>query len=572
MVFNFSENYLIKKFFFPSYQLLLSILFSIIFSGQFLGVLRIYKDVYVLILSTGLGALIFWVWRRNSNFFPFTKENISEKKKKISNRGIINSTAYLFALLLLILIIIPNINWPNNTMEERLDWDAGEYHFPKAVELYKTGSAWDFSISYGEYPFGYESLLSFNLLLTNNIDLFNLTHSVIVLLFIISIWFLGMKYTNVPGGIILLLAMILILSGFFPVFNPWFFLRFIVYTVGKNDLFLATALLSAIFFSPLGKKSDNQYDLIGLGVTSAIAISIKPNSALILLFIWLLTFISHQKSQKRILLTIRSSAFGIFLAFTGGIWIIRNLFGLGKLFDENTYRISSWSIASNATNPSFYLNIPNELKFSFFVLIIVFVLVIFKYSNLQWRDFLLIFVSFLSFIITPASSDPLNPTLIAWRFGIVLIIVQFILLIVIIEPLVLLILNWILNKKVFTFASVLIIALPSILLFRWQFDLLRYVPEKSSILERPYSVNNAQFLSVFDFIDENIHNSIIWVEGAQSFFAYDPDFSNSISREKPSDYIIFVDIKEQDIWIDKDKWQKIYEDERGMIFQRLVYE
>jgi hypothetical protein len=133
-------------------------------------------------------------------------------------------------------------------------------------------------------------------------------------------------------------------------------------------------------------------------------------------------------------------------------------------------------------------------------------------------------------------------------------------------------LNWILNRKLLTFASVLIIAIPSILLIGWQFDLLRFVPEKSSILERPYSVNNAQFLSVFDFIDENIHNSIIWVEGAQSFFAYDPDFSNSISREKPSDYIIFVDIKEQDIWIDKDKWQKIYEDERGMIFQRLVYE
>ena len=95
---------------------------------------------------------------------------------------------------------------------------------------------------------------------------------------------------------------------------------------------------------------------------------------------------------------------------------------------------------------------------------------------------------------------------------------------------------------------------------------------KSNTLERPYTVNNAQFLSVFDFIDENIHNSIIWVEGAQSFFAYDPDFTNSISTKKPSDYIIFVDIEEQDIWIDMDKWQKIYEDERGMIFQRLVYE
>ncbi|PKO08573.1 MAG: hypothetical protein CVU40_14835 [Chloroflexi bacterium HGW-Chloroflexi-2] len=572
MAINFSENYLIKKFFFPGYQLLLCILFSIIFSGQFLGVLRIYKDVYAIILSLGLSAFIFWIWRRKSNFIPFTKENISEKKKKISNRAIINSTAYLFALLLAVLIFIPNINWPNNTMEDRLDWDAGEYHFPKAIELYKTGSVWDFSFSYGEYPFGFESLLSFNLLLTDNLDLFSFTHSIIVLLFIISIWLLGMKYTNVPGGIIFLLSTILILSGFLPVFNPWYFLRFVVFTVGKNDLFLAAALLSAMVFSPLGKKSDNQYDLIGLGVTSAIAISIKPNSALILLFIWLFTFISHRKSQKRILLTIRSSAFGIFLAFTGGIWIVRNLFGLGKLFDENTYRISSWSIASNATNPTFFLNIPNELKFSIFVLIIVFVLVIFKYSNLQWRDFLLIFVSFLSFIITPATSSLSNPTLIAWRFGIVLLIVQFILLIVILEPMVLPFLNWILNRKLLTFASVLIIAIPSILLIGWQFDLLRFVPEKSSILERPYSVNNAQFLSVFDFIDENIHNSIIWVEGAQSFFAYDPDFSNSISREKPSDYIIFVDIKEQDIWIDKDKWQKIYEDERGMIFQRLVYE
>jgi hypothetical protein len=572
MVFNFSENNLIKKLFFPSYQLLVSILFSIIFSGQFLGLLRIYKEFYAIILSIGLSIFIFWIWRKNSNISPFTTANKFETNNKKSNRSIINITAYFFALLLLVLLLIPNINWPNNTLEDRLGWDAGEYHFPKAVELYKTGSVWDFSISYGEYPFGFESLLSFNLLITDNTELFSYTHSIIVLLFLINIWLLGIKYTNVPGGIILLLGIFLILSGFLPVFNPWFSLRFDVFTVGKNDLFLAAALLSAMIFSPLGKKSGNQYDIIGLGISSAIALSIKPNSVLILIFLWVFTIINHQKIHKSIFTTIRTSAFGICLAGTGGIWIIRNLVGLGKLFEENTYRITSWSIASNITNPAFYLNIPNELKFSIFVFFTLLVLVVFHYSTLQWRDLLIIFVSFLSFIITPASSDPTNPTLIAWRFGIVLLIVQFILLIVILEPLVLLILNWILKNKLLTFASILIIATVSILLFRWQMDLLRFVPEKSSILERPYSVDNAQFLSVFDFIDNNIHDSIIWVEGAQSFFAYDPDFSNSVSREKPSDYIVFLDIDDQDLWIDVDNWQKIYEDDRGMIFQRLVHE
>ena len=87
---------------------------------------------------------------------PFTKENISKRKIK-SQIDQLLAILHIFLSILVILNIVPNINWPNNTLEDRLDWDAGEYHFPKAVELYKTGSVWDFSISYGEYPFGYES-------------------------------------------------------------------------------------------------------------------------------------------------------------------------------------------------------------------------------------------------------------------------------------------------------------------------------------------------------------------------------------------------------------------------------
>jgi len=174
----------------------------------------------------------------------------------------------------------------------------------------------------------------------------------------------------------------------------------------------------------------------------------------------------------------------------------------------------------------------------------------------------------ITFIITPASSDPSNPTLLAWRFGIVLLIIQLIFLIIFVEPVLLAILNWLIPKKYLLSLSLLISSLPILLFFYGHRDLVRVVPEKNEILMRPYVDSTSNYLSVFDYVDANKHNSIVWVEGAQSFYAYDPKFTNSVTRKLSADYIIFVDIEEDALWIETDNWSKIYSDGKGMIFKR----
>jgi hypothetical protein len=43
-------------------------------------------------------------------------------------------------------MMVPLARWPYSPVSDVLHLDAGAYHFPKAIELYKTGT-------YGYYPF-----------------------------------------------------------------------------------------------------------------------------------------------------------------------------------------------------------------------------------------------------------------------------------------------------------------------------------------------------------------------------------------------------------------------------------
>jgi len=562
--FRFINN--IPKYIFSFFQILLVLLFSIIFSAQFLGFLKIYNIVTASVLSIAMSMLVFWFWKEKKPIQLFDQNDDKNGFANHRNQGLFSLIFYLLSIFLLILMIVPIANWPMNTMEKELNWDAGAYHFPKAIELYKTGSVWDFSISYGEYPFGYESLLSFDLLLSDNLSLFPVTHVFIAIFFILSCWFVLIKFTRIPPALLLLTVSVIILSGFLPFFNPWFYLRYIIFTVGKNDLLVTAAILSAIIFTPSG-KNNTQVDWIGLGLSSSIALSIKPNSGLLIIFFWVVSFLQLRKIQ-RLKIIFKSMIPGILLALSGGLWILRNLIAQGKIFQENTYQISNYSIISNITNPDFYLHIPNELKFSMFVFVLSIIFTLLKITKISWRDIILFFFAFLTFILTPASSDPSNPTLLAWRFGIVLLIFQLVILMMMIEPILLFILNWVIPKKYLLTGFLVVVSTPILLFIFWQRDLVRVVPEKSTILERPYVDADAKYPSVFDFVNDNIHDAIVWVEGAQSFYAYDPKFTNSVTRNLPADFIIFVDREDNDIWIDTENWTEIYHDARGMIFMR----
>jgi hypothetical protein len=449
-------------------------------------------------------------------------------------------------------------------MEKRIIWDAGLYHFPKAVEMWATGSAWDFSISYGDYPFGYEAILSFILFFTKDIGQFSFVHLIIILLFILSTWFLTIKYSKLPPGILLLGVIFLILSGFLPVDNPWYFLHYLPYTIGKNDLFLAGVLLSAIVFVPLHTGKRKKIDWIGLGLTSGLAISIKPNAVPILLFLWIYAFFSTIKKDP----SVKTFLLGVILASLGGSWIIRNLIGINKLFIPESYRILDRSIWSNLNNPDFYLNIPTGLIFSFILAVGFLIFAFINKSKLSKIDAGFYLFSLLVFIITPASVAPDDPTALGWRFGLTMLMLQFVYLLAILDLPGMFLLTRMVKSNSVTY---LVSGLAVILIggfFYSQIHILPRVPEYGTMLERPYTVYEYEYPSVFDYIDQNIHDSVVWIEGAQHYYAYDPDFSNTITRSKDADFIIVLAKSLDNYWFDLSDWDIIYQDSRGFVLEK----
>ena len=507
---------------------LLIAFYSIIISSTLSGILSVFRFGYVVLISMTIAVVLYILWGKNFSLVTSNNPKNDLDPGQAKNYFIINLLGYGLSALLLILLVVPIMNWPMSFMEKTLNWDVGLYHIPKAVELWLTGSAWDFTISYGDYPFGYESLLSFTLFFTKDIGQFSIAHLAILLLTILGTWFLAMRYSKLPPGIILLGTIFLILSGFLPVFNPWYFLHYVPYTIGKNDLFLAAAVISAVVFVPLQKGEGKKTDWIGLGIASGLAVSIKPNCAPIIVFLWIyaLFFTDIEKPIKRTLIP------GIIIASFGGAWVVRNLIGFKGLFLPSSYRIVKWSIWSNLDNPAFYSNIPKELIFSLLIALIFFIIAFFRKIRLSIADVVLFLISLISFLVTPASLDPNNATGVVWRFGLSMLLMQYVYLVAAVDPFGRWILDRITKSSLVTyFASAIMILLISGF-FLSQKELLPKVPENARFIERSYTVYDSPYLSIFDYVDENIHNSVVWIEGAQNYYAYDRNFTNTTTRSR----------------------------------------
>ncbi|MCX7976466.1 MAG: hypothetical protein N2646_05275, partial [Bellilinea sp.] len=155
---------------------LVCFLFAVIFTSQLTAFLGIFRLLPVLLL----GGLVFIaaVWL----FFRWDEggllAGLQQRGSIPAGTGWLNWVGWFVSLLVFFLVILlPLIRWPYSPISDVLHWDAGAYHFPKAIELYKSGTYWDLSIPFGEYPNGFESLLAFGLLLTKDETLFGSAHA-----------------------------------------------------------------------------------------------------------------------------------------------------------------------------------------------------------------------------------------------------------------------------------------------------------------------------------------------------------------------------------------------------------
>jgi hypothetical protein len=561
---------------------LTALFYGVIFAGQVLGMLKIYNLALAISASLLSGGLIFFLLAANRRWFAFLDSD-DTASANFSQRLLNVSLALAGLALFIVLALYPLARWPFSPISQNLNWDAGLYHFPKAIEMLSTGSAWDMTIDYGEYPFGYESLLALAFGLNHDGYLLGLTHALIAFYFFLAWWLLVVRFTRLPHGLVIFLVALLTISRLYLPKNDnniWWIIWTQVILIGKNDLLLGAALLAIVLFTPSGDEKERSY-LPGLAVSSMLALSIKPNAALLVVFAWGVGLFFLARSQG-VKIAFKTLAVQALLVLPGILWAFRNLFALHSLFKSNAARLSSWSIAANLTNPYFFEHIPTQL---YLVLGIVLVTML---AALFWKKIrlpaLIGLVLLLTFALTPASAflgNNQQPTQIAWRFAVGLLAYQAVLLLVLLEPVIRKIYAWVAPRFVFSALVIFLAVGIGAVGLRLNRGLLEYKPGGDWVLrdqfEQPVGVNG--YFSAYDYVQNNAQKATVIVENGLPYYLYDEHLTNTVTRSRDADY--FVAFKTA--WIKGRKegfpemisqpefeqnWELVYEDSEGRVYKR----
>jgi len=591
------------------HALLLSLLYSLVFSGNVLGFLNLYHGWVVFFISTLTFFLVLIIYIKTSsqNFinsfkFELTSQNLKPRLLEI----------FLLlsgSILIFVLVVFPLSRWPISSITNPLPYDSALYHFPKAINLFQTGSIWNqSSIAYWEYPFGYENLLSFTLLLTGKVNSFGIVHAAIAFFLILNIFLIGRRYTKLSPGILLLLIVLFLLSknivallDYLPwintnqyrwVFNsnPWAIFGTLFNEIGKNDLFSGAAMLSMVVHTPiLGKnQSLKSANAVGLAMGTMLVFSIKPNGALLAVPLWILMLVWFYKQPEN---RNFSGWVRIFLSavliIPGLLWTFRNYKLLGQLFPESTMSLQAKSIFS-----LFMQLIENGIPLSGkIVLILITITIILLFVQKKFTRIPLIILSslLLIFIFTPASanlSEENTFVVIQWRFGLALLGYLLILLLYVSESVILKVYHFILDSRIFFWITILLVFSFTFGLTFERRDLLKLYPQKQAVIQNYFSepVGSSGYYSAYDYINKNFHGAKIRIDNGLPFYAYGKEFENfptvapyplwsdSLASIKIDTYLIFKDENHPypDYLGSKEfltNWVIVYEDEVSRIYR-----
>ncbi|HAF61139.1 MAG TPA: hypothetical protein DCK95_02305 [Anaerolineaceae bacterium] len=511
------------------FQFLLALFFAITASSAVLGFFRAYNAVAQILLTFVLMLTI--------SPFLIKKGDMHEMECKTNLPGWATILLFVAGVLILVaLVLVPLGRWPLSHAGDWYPWDAGAYHFPKAVELMTSGSIWDMSIAYADYPFGYESLLAMALLITGDTALFGFVHVLIVLFFISGFWMLARRITKVDGGLLFFLIVMLLLSDhFFQFLNLWRVFTLDIYTVGKNDLLAAAASLAVIVYFYKTQASFKE-GMLGFALASGLAASVKPNTLYVLFPLWLFIIMRFYREKLAALV-----GYALMLV-PGSLWLLRNFIVLGTYASADASRLVEWSIASNLGNPYFYQNIPKNLVLVV-IIIMLEILLAWKHKKEHFWNAIIAVVLFIGFISTPVTAyfgaTDVPPT-INWRFGEALL--AFLGVLVMNDLALLLALpKWSRIASQIALGSLLVISVASggWLIFS-QREMMQKVPQNAYIIhdQFPQPVGVDGYYSAYDYVQQNVHHSIVWVENGLPFYTYDAEFSNTVSRQEQADYVV----------------------------------
>jgi len=586
--FDLKMNGRIQKSLFIFYVVIIGLFYGLMLAGQLLGFMGGYRSVPAILTSVLAGAGAVWAYFHWEGWHFY--DSIFERHADQGRSRYLNVLLYAASLIvILFLFVLPLVRWPYSPIGDNLTWDAGLYHFPKAIDLYRTGSFWDLGVPYGEYPIGYESLLSFGLVITQNEMLFGVVHALIAMYFTLTVWLLACRYTRLSPPLLFFVTSLLMLSGSIPVeSNLWWILYHLINTIGKNDLLLSAAVLSVILHAPVGiSRSENRFHELGVILVTMIAIAVKPNAIFLVVPVWLVILWNWWRKSYRdgnsgpVFFWKRLLAAGALIS-PGILWLVRNYWVTGRFFSDTASTVQTWSILSNIRNPYLYQYLPRNFIILGLLVGILFILAVWK-SRPSRSMTAILFILFLKFIASPASAfsgDTMVPAQIAWRFAADFLAYVFVLLVVIVEPL---IQRWYDAIRKHVLGNVLIIGVVIAVcsgLIWYQSGSLRYIPANGIVLRDQFreKVGKGSYYSAYDYLRRNIRDSVVWVENGLPYYAFGQGFTNSISRSEKAEYTLvfqtawfggdeaYPEIVETSEW--RGNWILIYEDSQGRVYRR----
>jgi hypothetical protein len=592
------------------YGLVLSLLYGIIAAAQVLGFLGLYQPLPTAALSILLTALAAFLYFREHSFpkTPSGSENPNpDLSSPAANKTSLLSAGFIAAamVLFILLIALPLLRWPASPIGRSLTWDAGAYHFPKAVELYRSASTWDLSVPYGDYPFGYESLLSFGLTLTGDETLFGTVHLLGAAFFCLTLWRLARRYTNLPSGFLLFLSVCALVVGVLLGGGRTWLLSGYALTIGKNDFLLGAAVLAVILHSPAGRRKapyqKQSFQLFSLAIAAMIALSVKPNALGVVGPVGLFVIFEQWRLYRRnkIRFPWRKYLLAIALALPGILWAIRNLIVLGVVFTPAAGALSADSIFNNLGNPYLYsLNFPFGLLLTTFGLVLAGAVGLLLTRSLSPSIVAVQALLFLTFIITPATAFHRVrdvPSHIAWRFGVSLLAYSILIALLLLEiPLQRLFLAIKQRSRSLTMtAFVCIWIVTAAIVWRGRWITVRE-PQNAWILQDQFSesVGIDGYWSAYDYVQQNIQDSVIHIENGLAYYLYGPGYTNTptklqyplemedkVPQPVPEYFVTFRRAWESEkdegefpaslassSW--QDEWVLLYDDSEGRVYQK----
>lgn len=317
-----------------------------------------------------------------------------------------------------------------------------------------------------------------------------------------------------------------------------------------------------------------------------IALSVKPNAAYILAPLWFILGLSlfrgQEYNQEELKHQRINFLFSSILMVPGVLWLVRNITLNGMVFSETVMVAANWSIAANLTNPFLYNYIPKNLIAMMGLLLVMVFISLKPAPEFRWPAGILLLLV-VGFIFTPVSGFFLRtdvPASINWRFGQAMLAYVFVCVLLLIEFFIAKIAKRVWKLYIFRFALIPICIFITIWLVWSQQDLMTKKPENAFILRDQFRqpVGVGGYYSAYEYVQQNVRNSTVWVENGLPYYAYGPEYTNTVSRAGSADYIILIKTdwfgggeKYLPSYFSPKSWQNFYtiayEDSQGIVFE-----